>query len=214
MPLSSVFYDYTFYSAPEIIRHKRYNPIKADIWSLGVLLFALLAAEFPWTETRGELNMQQIVEVQYKLPKKIPEGARNLIQGMIAKKRQRWSIDKIKTDPWIIDHILPSYLPPRNPIRSLDLILVEKIVSLGFDRTETLMALADNKNVQATAIYHNLLERFSAEKPNNDDGRLTKETRTNSEPQLITQKKVYVSKKHSPGTPRRKRKTKNIREIF
>jgi len=37
------------YVAPEILRRKPYNPFIADIFSLGVVLYSLLVAEFPFT---------------------------------------------------------------------------------------------------------------------------------------------------------------------
>ena len=34
--------------APEIVANKEYIPVKADIWALGVLLYALLSGTFPF----------------------------------------------------------------------------------------------------------------------------------------------------------------------
>jgi serine/threonine protein kinase len=36
------------YAAPELLRPGTYRPDKADIWSLGILLYVLLEAKFPW----------------------------------------------------------------------------------------------------------------------------------------------------------------------
>lgn len=41
------------YIAPEVYDGKKYDPMKADIWSLGVTLHLIATCEFPWTEKSG-----------------------------------------------------------------------------------------------------------------------------------------------------------------
>ena len=41
----------TVYMAPEVSASMPYNPIKADSWSLGIILFAMLTNNFPFAET-------------------------------------------------------------------------------------------------------------------------------------------------------------------
>ena len=36
------------YMAPEILRHKSYDPRPTDIWALGIILFRMLVGEFPF----------------------------------------------------------------------------------------------------------------------------------------------------------------------
>ena len=38
------------YAPPEMLSRKKYEPTKADIWSLGIVLFAMLAGYLPFDE--------------------------------------------------------------------------------------------------------------------------------------------------------------------
>lgn len=51
------------YTAPEIIKKIKYNPILSDTWSFGVILFVLLTATYPYTDTSSidpDYNMIQL----------------------------------------------------------------------------------------------------------------------------------------------------------
>lgn len=56
------------YVAPEIINSKRYDPKKADIWSLGILLYVMCTKKMPWScLNQGEM-MKQITTGIIKVP--------------------------------------------------------------------------------------------------------------------------------------------------
>ena len=48
------------FMAPEIIKKNPYDPIKADIWSLGITLYALAAGRMPWKNGSREMILDQI----------------------------------------------------------------------------------------------------------------------------------------------------------
>lgn len=74
---------------------------------------------------------------------------------------RRLNITQIKDHPWMKGYTLPSYLQPKVPVNLIDMILVEKIASLGFKVDEIVVSLALNKNTQTTSIYHLLVKRFN-----------------------------------------------------
>ena len=57
-----------FYAAPEIIKGLEYDGQKSDIWSLGVLLFAIATKSLPWTATSQPGIIFQIFNAQYEIP--------------------------------------------------------------------------------------------------------------------------------------------------
>ncbi|OHT00442.1 CAMK family protein kinase [Tritrichomonas foetus] len=57
-----------FYAAPEIINGTSYNGQKSDIWSIGVLLFAIATGALPWTATSQTGIYYQITNCQFDVP--------------------------------------------------------------------------------------------------------------------------------------------------
>ena len=48
------------FMAPEIIKMQPYDPIKADIWALGITLYTLAAGRMPWKNSHKEVILNQI----------------------------------------------------------------------------------------------------------------------------------------------------------
>ena len=53
-----------YYVAPEIIRGKGYNN-KCDLWSMGVILFALLCGEVPFFSNNDRETLQLVLQGKY-----------------------------------------------------------------------------------------------------------------------------------------------------
>ena len=71
------------YIAPEIIRDKGYTGFKADIWSAGVVLFAMLYGTVPFKANNMQDLHQLILKAKYNLKDEISEDAKNIIRGML-----------------------------------------------------------------------------------------------------------------------------------
>eukprot|EP00440_Ansanella_granifera_P011265 gb/GFBE01012219.1/.p1 GENE.gb/GFBE01012219.1/~~gb/GFBE01012219.1/.p1 ORF type:complete len:557 (+),score=139.82 gb/GFBE01012219.1/:1-1671(+) len=74
-----------FYRAPEIIRQLRYGP-QCDMWSIGIVLFEVLAGKHPFqTEgaNMGANELPAVIEVPMEPLKKVNESAKDLICQLI-----------------------------------------------------------------------------------------------------------------------------------
>jgi serine/threonine protein kinase len=71
------------YLAPECHCKIAYDGIKADIWSLGVMLFAMVTGSFPWAVTNSTAMVRQILKGKYDIPKALSMECRSLINGML-----------------------------------------------------------------------------------------------------------------------------------
>ena len=87
------------YIAPELITSQRgYDGRLADIWSCGVILYAMLAGEFPFE------NASKILKGQYKTPKWFPKMAKEslLDKILVVDPKQRiQSVEEIMDTEWM-----------------------------------------------------------------------------------------------------------------
>lgn len=91
------------YMAPEVIQRRGYNGAKADIWSCGVILFALLSGTLPFQDESLQMMCQKIVKADYEFRPGFPHGARKLVGKMLTPDTsRRISIDALKRDPWFL----------------------------------------------------------------------------------------------------------------
>ena len=98
------------YAAPEIISGKPYNGALADIWSCGVILYALLAAKLPFDDDDCPALLQKISIGRFIMPPDIHADAQDLIWRMLTTDvRQRITM------PEIIRHPFFTMQPLKNP---------------------------------------------------------------------------------------------------
>ena len=71
------------YIAPEILNQVPYDGRKSDIWSLGVILFTLLANRLPFDNDNFDILNDLIIKGRYNIPQDISEPAENLIKKML-----------------------------------------------------------------------------------------------------------------------------------
>lgn len=77
------------YMAPEIISKIAYSGEAADIWALGVLLFALISGQFPFTGRTDKELYNRINNRSFHYPKCIKHPERQIIERMIESKPEK-----------------------------------------------------------------------------------------------------------------------------
>ena len=101
----------TNYAAPEVITGSFYCGTEADIWSLGVLLFALLSGDLPFDEPNLPALLLKIKSAKFVIPHHISPLASDLIKKLIVfNPMKRLAISSIFQHPWL------SGLTPHKPI--------------------------------------------------------------------------------------------------
>lgn len=85
------------FAAPEIIRGHWYEPLPAEVWTLGILLFTLAFKKAPFTSTeeiKGEMPAE--------LNREDPTGLQDLIRRLLDKNyRKRIPLTSILKHPWM-----------------------------------------------------------------------------------------------------------------
>ena len=90
------------YASPEILTGARYSGPLSDVWSLGVLLFAMLCGSLPFNARSVPLLIKKIVEGKFKFPKFLSASSRHLISLILQiQPENRPSLDEIARHPWL-----------------------------------------------------------------------------------------------------------------
>lgn len=100
------------YAAPEVVSGKLYAGPEVDVWSCGVILYALLCGTLPFEDSNISMLFRKIKSGQFYIPPHLSRGAVDLITHMLqVNPVKRFTIQQIREHSWfIID--LPQYLFP------------------------------------------------------------------------------------------------------
>jgi serine/threonine protein kinase len=74
------------YAAPEIIYGRKYRGDKADIWSCGIILYALLTGYLPFDGGDLPTTLRQVKRGEYTIPAELSVEAADLIQRILQKR--------------------------------------------------------------------------------------------------------------------------------
>ncbi|KAK7294832.1 hypothetical protein RJT34_17729 [Clitoria ternatea] len=89
------------YVAPEILAKRGYDGAKVDVWSCGVVLFALNAGYLPFNEYNVTVLYRKICRGQFRFPKWFSPGLRHLLSRLLDKNQDtRITVDEILEDTW------------------------------------------------------------------------------------------------------------------
>ena len=130
------------YSAPEMLKAEKYAGEKVDVWSLGIILYALLAGELPFDEDDDQETKRKILTQEPVFNESFPDDAKALT-GLLLSKRPllRPSLQDILNHPFLAEHA-PEQLailkiPQPSPFSTpLEKTTLERLKSAGVNVDE------------------------------------------------------------------------------
>ncbi|CAB1341429.1 unnamed protein product [Coregonus sp. 'balchen'] len=115
------------YACPEVIRGEKYDGRRADVWSCGVILFALLVGALPFDHDNLRQLLEKVKSGVFHMPHFIPPDCQALLKGMIeVDPDKRLTLEAIQKHSWYLggrNEPCPEQPPPRR-------VCVKRIVSL------------------------------------------------------------------------------------
>lgn len=141
------------YAAPEVINDDLYAGPEVDVWSCGVILYALLCGSLPFDDENIPNLFRKIKSGSFKLPTYLPKGPSVLIQRMLmVNPMKRITIEEIKAHWWFAQK-LPPYLANRTYSYRSEMARRSEALAkaLDADIVAQLSAMTANANNKATA---------------------------------------------------------------
>ena len=162
------------YAAPEIVLGLHYTGAEIDIWSCGVILFAMLTGSLPFEEEDKAVVVEKITRGQYVLPHMLSEDAKDLISKMLkVNPLERISILEIKRHPWFMssdqtNFVLKDYTNKDESQKVNELVFGKLLDCDGFDfkgldSSEIKEAIRLKRNYSFVVGYELLLNDYVRE---------------------------------------------------
>lgn len=174
------------YAAPEVIAGKLYAGPEIDIWSCGVILYALMCGKLPFDENNTPALYKRIQSGKFEIPKHLNRGVTSLICHMLQiDPMKRATISDIKNHEWFQKDLAGYLFPPvDNPYTTeIDIKVVHEVCeNFGVKEKDVYDAvMSDEINNKLSLGYHIInynklieAERLRSENLSQDILKLTK----------------------------------------
>jgi 5'-AMP-activated protein kinase catalytic alpha subunit len=153
-----------------MIAGQRYFGSNVDVWSCGVIMFALICGYLPFEDPNTTNLYQKILKGNFQIPKFVSKDAADLLKHVLCTDpEKRYKIDDIRKHRWFNQVPLKDEtdrLSRQGLIIGVNIIPVNrKILSLleekyGFKREYAKKCLLNNKHNHVTTTYYLLYQKY------------------------------------------------------
>ena len=156
------------YAAPEMLMGMPYQAPFVDIWSAGIILYAMLCGYLPFEGENNEKLYENIMKGEFEIPSYLSDKAKDLIKKiLITDPKKRANINQIKNHPWFHLYkneygkiIIYEGLLLTEIVIPIDEEIVKEMIekyNFGLKKEEIRIAILSNKHNDITTIYYLLL---------------------------------------------------------
>lgn len=139
------------YASPECLSGHDYDGCKSDIWSIGVIMFAMVTGQLPWTKRNQAQLFNQIRKGEYTIPNYLSDDCSDLLARlMTVNPLKRITVQDALNHPWIKNN---SDYDGANFETNFTLVSLKKVDAFFEDNTFNDASVDDQK------IQHNTSQK-------------------------------------------------------
>jgi serine/threonine protein kinase len=151
------------YMSPEIVKRSEYRGKPVDMWSMGVVLFAMLSGCFPFSAKTYPDLYKKILRGSFHFPDHFNSSLRDLLTGLLdMDPSRRLTVAQARQHPWVRkQQEKPLSLTPcaqftvsEDPRHDLYREVVTRMVGLGIDREELVGDVLAKRRNSLTSCYY------------------------------------------------------------
>lgn len=151
-----------YYAAPEMIAGKRYHGSTVDVWSCGIVLFAMVCGYLPFEDKNTLSLYKKILRAEYETPDYISEDAKDLLKNILkTDPKTRYTIEDIRKHKWMNGVKSGSFVIAEHSLASLNEQVVETLKSQKITKERLFEAIKSNRHNRITTLYYLLLKKGS-----------------------------------------------------
>ena len=194
------------YASPEMVAGKKYDGFKIDVWSCGIILYAMLCGYLPFEDQDNEVLFKKILECKLEYPNYVNKLSIDLIEKiLVTDPEKRITIKDIKKHPFYLkgksifeENFSINNNLVQNPIEKVN---SKKNIEVNKDNKDN-NAINDNKEIEERIIQVDInSEREKEKEPadigikNNINNKDNKENNNNDKKNDVKEKKEKKNKK-------------------
>ena len=156
------------YASPEVVMGTKYDGRVADIWSCGVILFALLTGKLPFDDDNIRRLLTKVKTGIFQMPQTLPNEIKELLSSMLTvDPTKRITISQIKQNSWFQSNNMiilrfPSPLdtlhpdPIKDP-KTIDEAILRSLHSLSWGTEDEIKRYLTEPKPNRVKVFYKLL---------------------------------------------------------
>lgn len=153
------------YAAPEMISGYKYVGLRVDLWSCGVILYAMISGYLPFEDPNTSILYKKILSCDYETPNWISDISKDLISKILVTDPDlRYSISDIRSHQWFnkIKSEFSSGIQIGYNQMPINKDILAKLAEYNYDLEYSQKCIEANKHDIITTTYYLLMKKFKA----------------------------------------------------
>lgn len=152
------------YAAPEKIAGRPYDGAKADLWSMGIILYTMLVGALPFDDQNTHKLYKKIQSGHYYMPDFLSADCKDFIRSLLqVNPAYRANFSRLKTHAWfgtfkqeILEGIAPGTVMP------VDVNILKQLRDYEIDFETARKCVEENQHNPITTAYYLLVRKHLA----------------------------------------------------